>query len=293
LDIEKLKNRTQLEIIEAFRLSNNYAPHVKNIYVVTFADKSVRLYDNDKDTLSNSIFNLFKSNSQICLGLKNEKWYIYTDNWKLKASLNKSQFDSINIIDFDHFIGYKNEKQYLFYFKDSSDSLVGFNEIKFSVTSIPVYYENGIFVTIASKDNNINGKVIYLDFETGLIKSTLRADSILNYPNPFVEFSIIRQGKTYSVYSFISEQTVEDSFNKHYVVPFYFYPLILKDDYIGLGDHKDWKHIRISSVASVEFEIYGDLVIGILTTKKGDRHYVDLWEKKIISKKNYQRLTAS
>ena len=53
------------------RLSNNYAPFVKNLYALHFTDGSTRIYNKDNLTLANDTFYSFVSNYQTYLGLSN------------------------------------------------------------------------------------------------------------------------------------------------------------------------------------------------------------------------------
>jgi hypothetical protein len=293
--IKKIESNTPKEVIKVDRLSNNYAPHIKNLYAITFIDKSTRIYDSDADTLSGVTYSSFTCNFGTYLGINNTIWHIFEESgdfkayyWEQKASLNKDQFDSIKILYFDHFIGYKNDKEYLFYFKYNTDTLLGFNEINCDAHYIPHFYSNGIFIKTLPTDSG--GKIAYIHYESGLPKSTMRADSILNYPNSFTHYSLIVKDAQLLVYSFTQNRIVEDSFSKHYIVPVYEYPLVVKDNYIAFGNWK-WIQIQIDSVASVEFESFGDIAFAHATTQEGRKYIINLWEKEIINRRRYKRFT--
>ena len=160
--------------------------------------------------------------------------------------------------------------------------MIGFNKINSSSAKNPICYENGIFITLSSPDKMLDKKISYIDYESGQAKSKLLADKILNHPDPFIDFYIIQQGKTKFIYSYREDKIIDDSFKKYYVTPVYRFPIILKDEYIGYGDHNGWTKWDIKDAKSIKFEANGDYVKGYVNTKSGKKYTIDLWTKKII-----------
>ncbi|MBI9067329.1 MAG: hypothetical protein JEZ09_08555 [Salinivirgaceae bacterium] len=263
-------------------------------YLLYFNDRTVRIYNNETNFISKQRFTHFKKQSQVFLGISDKTWSIYIDSqddtydefegWIKIGELDEKQFDDIQIIDWEHFIGHKNGDFVLFYYNRDKDSLEGFNK------TIPIKriisealnlgdYNQGIFVEIASQDTSKNNRIAYIDYEKGVLKSQFLVDSIYNFPSPFNEFCLTEKDKKFYIYSYEKDAIIDSAFHSFHIVPLENVPLIIKENYIGIGDNKSWVKLEIKNIESIQFDQVGDHIYAIVKTKDNKILNVDIGNK--------------
>ena len=115
LNIEKIKKHGTPNILNYILVDENYGTWCKKyLYVITFTDRSIRIYNNETDSLSKEVYSTFEYTQQSYLASTKDNWEIFTDGpypknpaWKPRASISKTKFDLIKKLWHEHYIGYK------------------------------------------------------------------------------------------------------------------------------------------------------------------------------------------
>lgn len=288
LDLERISSSHNLgKILSCKRLSYNYAPHVKNIYVLYLEDNKVCMYYKDDDYISKKFLTHFSLLANSYIGISDGVWKIYQESysdWILAGEFPALQFDSISILSYNVYGGYKDSSITLLYNSYGEKRLFE-NKIPYAICNKPIVYQNGIFIVQRKVRENQPNRFKYIDYKTSAPLAPCSFDTILNYPHAFNHYSVVILNGKLAIYSFDEFKLIENDINKYFIVPLYDFPLVFKNNYIALGN-MTWKKLRVENAEFIDFKICGDQVLGTITTAENHKHKVDFWEKRLIKKRN-------
>jgi hypothetical protein len=245
------------------------------------------MYYKDDDYISKNFLTHFSLLANSYIGISDGVWKIYQESysdWILAGEFPALQFDSISILSYNVYGGYKDSSITLLYNSYDEKRLFE-NKIPYAICNKPIVYQNGIFIVQRKVRENQPNRFKYIDYKTSAPLAPCSFDTILNYPHAFNHYSVVILNGKLAIYSFDEFKLIENDINKYFIVPLYDFPLVFKNNYIALGN-MTWKKLRVENAEFIDFKICGDQVLGTITTAENHKHKVDFWEKRLIKKRN-------
>jgi len=263
-----------------YRLSNNYAPHILENYVVKYEDGTTRIFNETDQTYSKELYHQFGTDNNNFWGLTDDKWcFGDCDSAIIKMDFPKAEFDKIVNLGLDYYLVWRGDNQ-LFLHVDLYHQTHNF------VSSIPFNsIECGEFertVIVSLNDSDGSTKYGCVSLETGKLFSDYLVDSMITCPRIFDEIALVKKGEKYQFYNFLTDKKIGKSYISYKRIPVYNTVLGIYENGVEIMDNEQIYNFDIGRVNSVYFENMGDFVYAYVKTAKGD-FKIDVWEKKLIN----------
>ena len=271
------------------RLSNNYAPHVEDCYVITYKNGESKIFNNDTKQFLPEVFTSFNYNSDMYWGIINNNWsFGKTNKPGTLLQIPVIKFDSLHSIDTYVSIVFKDmimsvmyvdldKKEY--FLKDFSqyESYYG---MAYRNSIVVKLKNNEVYTTTNDEKISGNNKYGYMYLPEGKLNSKLIVDEFITTPRTFDEIPFVKNNGKYFFYNFMEDEQLGKTYSSYKNIPIYGTIMGVYSNGVEIIDNKQIYNFELGKVNSVEFENIGDFVYAKITTSNGI-YKLDIWNKTI------------
>jgi hypothetical protein len=264
-------------VIEKYRLSNNYAPDVLDCYVETYTDGTSRILNKETGLYLNEVYSFFQTDHNDFCGLHDKHWcFGRADSALVKIRIAENSFDSLRYLGTGYYLAYSEQNKILKTNTwNSTYKLIAYDDF----SSVKCGEFEGTIIVSKSIQGNV--KYGCLSLENGEFISDVFIDSVILCPRVLEEVALVYQNGAYRFYSFHENTLYGKKYLNYRIIPMYYTAIGIYENGVEILSDKKIHSFELGKVLDIEFENNGDFVYAHIKTDTGN-FKLDLWQLELV-----------